>query len=133
MKLDNKQMLVCNVYRPPDAKVEWMDEMAVMFEHGVQVGKPVVVIGDLNCDLLHPNLGTCRLGMIRAEYGLTQKVKVPTRVTVNPSTQIDLLFTTHPDELHHVRCDDPGLRDHSLIYGLLKSKVRAKKHTQSGM
>lgn len=35
---------------------EWMDEMAVMIEHGVQVGKPVVVIGDLNCDLLHPNL-----------------------------------------------------------------------------
>ena len=124
MKLDNKQMLVCNVDRPPDAKVEWMDEMAVMIEHGVQVGKPV---------LLHLNLGTCRLGMIMAEYGLTQMVKVPTRVTVNPSTQIDLLFTTHPDELHHVRCDDPGLRDHSLIYGLLKSKVRAKKHTQSGM
>ena len=64
-----------------------------------------------------------------AEYGLTQMVNVPTRVTENSSTQIDLLFTTHPDELQHVGCDDPGLSDRSLIYGLLKSKVRAKKHT----
>ena len=38
VKLDKRQMLVCNVYRPPDAKAEWMDEMAVMIEHGVQVG-----------------------------------------------------------------------------------------------
>ena len=59
VKLDKRQILVCNVYRPPDTKAEWMDELAVMVEHGVQAGKMVVVLGDLNCDLLHPNLGAC--------------------------------------------------------------------------
>ena len=60
---------------------------------------------------------------------MTQMVMDPTTVTENSSTQIDLLFTTLPEEFQHVGCDDLGLSDHSLIYGLMKSKVLAKKHT----
>ena len=41
-------MLVYNFYRLPDAKAEWMDKIAVMIEHAVQVWKPAVVMGDLN-------------------------------------------------------------------------------------
>ena len=113
--MSKMRMLVCNVYRPPDVKAEWMDELAGMIEHGVQEGKTVVVLGDFNCDMLRPNSHACRLGMVMSEYGLEQLGIGPTRVTENSSTQIDLLSS---EVFQHVDSEDPGLSDHSLIYGL---------------
>ena len=46
----------------------------------------VVVLGDFNCDMLQPNSSGRRLQMIMAEYGLTQLIDGPTRVTEIPST-----------------------------------------------
>ena len=80
VKTSNMQMLVCNVYRPPDARAKWIDEVAGMIERGVQEGKTVVVLGDFNCDMLHPNSHACRLETIMSEYGLEQLGNGPTRV-----------------------------------------------------
>ena len=114
-------------YRPPDAKAEWIDEVAGMIEHEVQEGKTVVVLGDFNCDMLHPNSHACRLEMVMSEYGLKQLGNGPTRVTENPSTQIDLLFSMNSEVFQHVDSEDPGLSDHSLIYGLLKCRAQRNK------
>ena len=127
VKTSKMRMLVCNVYRPPDAKAEWIDEVAGMIEHAVQEGKTVVVLGDFNCDMLRPNSHACRLGMVMSEYGLEQLGNGPTRVTENSSTQIDLLFSTSSEVFQHVDSEDPGLSDHSLIYGLLTCRVQGNK------
>ena len=55
-------------------------------------------------------------------------VNGPTRVTEETSTQIDLLFTTDVELVQKVGCEQPGLSDHSLIYGQLSGKVERKKH-----
>ena len=51
-----------------------------------------------------------------ADYSMTQMVMDPTTVTENSSTQIDLLFTTLPEEFQHVGCDDLGLSDHIVSF-----------------
>ena len=89
----------------------------------------MVMMGDFNCDMMCPNSSACRLAMVMSEYGLTQMVNGPTRVTEDSSTQIDLLFTTNMDLFQRVGCEEPGLSDHSLIFGLLTSKVERKRHT----
>ena len=129
VKLRRKQLLVCNIYRPPDAKAEWMESLQEMVEYGIQEKKPTIMMGDFNCDMLRSNSSTVRLTMMMSEYGLTQMVNCPTRVTANSSTQIDLLFTTDVELIERVGCEEPGLSDHDLIYGQLTSKVDRKTHT----
>ena len=63
------------------------------------------------------------MGMVMSEYGLEQLGNGPTRVTENSSTQIELLFSTSSEVFQHVDSEDPGLSDHSLIYGLLTCRV----------
>ena len=115
VKLRRKQLLVCNIYRPPDAKAEWMESLQEMVEYGIQEKKPTIMMGDFNCDMLCSNSSTVRLTMMMSEYGLTQMVNCPTRVTANSSTQIDLPFTTDVELLERVGCEEPGLSDHDLI------------------
>ena len=103
--------------------------MQEMVEYGIQEKKPTIMMGDFNCDMLRSNSSTVRLTMMMSEYGLTQMVNCPTRVTANSSTQIDLLFTTDVELLERVGCEEPGLSDHDLIYGQLTSKVDRKTHT----
>lgn len=90
VKLKKKKLLVCNIYRPPDAKIEWMEHLQEMVEIGIQEKKPTIIMGDFNCDMLSLNSSTVRLKIIMSEYGMTQMVKCPTRVTATSSTQIDL-------------------------------------------
>ena len=55
VKLLRKQLLVCNIYRPPDAKAEWMESLQEMVEYGIQEKKPTIMMGDFNCDMLRSN------------------------------------------------------------------------------
>ena len=86
VKGGSESLLVCNVYRPPNANAEWMDGVEAMIENALTGGMTVVVLGDLNCDMLQPNSSGRRLQMMMAEYGLTQLIDGPTRVTENSST-----------------------------------------------
>ena len=106
-----------------------MENLQEMVECGIQEKKSTIMMGDFNCDVLHPNSSTVRLTMIMNEYSLTQMVNCPTRVTANSSTQIDFLFTTDEELIVQVGCEELGLSDHDLIYGQLISKIDRKTHT----
>ena len=114
MKGGGESLLVCNVYRPPNANAEWMDDVEAM---------TVVVLGDFNCDMLRPNSSGRRLQMMMAEYGLTQLIDGPTRVTENSSTMLDLLFSTDAGIFEYVGCEELSLSDHDLVFGRLRRKV----------
>ena len=121
VKLRKTKLLICNVYRPPDAKASWMDSMAVMVEKAVAEKAPVVIMGDFNCDMLLHDSKCVKLEDMMSDYGLLQMVREPTRVTQTSRTQIDLMFTTDDigAVLGRVGCLELGLSDHSLIYGVV--------------
>lgn len=50
----------------------------------------VVMLGDLNCDFMSPNPRANKLVSVMEEYGLTQMIDGPTRITQNSDSQIDL-------------------------------------------
>ena len=121
VKLRKTNLLICNVYRPPDAKASWMDSMVVMVEKAVAEKAPVVIMGDFNCDMLLNDSKCVKLEDMTSDYGLVQMVREPTRVTQTSRTQIDLMFTTDDigAVLDRVGCLELGLSDHSLIYGVV--------------
>ena len=128
MKGRGESLLVCNVYRPPNANAEWMDDVEAMIENALTVRMTVVVLGDFNCDMLRPNFSGRRLQMMMAEYGLTQLIDGPTRVTENSSAMLDLLFSTDIRIFEYVGCDELSLSDHDLVFGRLRRKVRKIQH-----
>lgn len=82
-----------------------------MIKCSVLERKPVIMMGDFNCDMLQPNSYACKLAMVMFEYGLSQMVNGPTRVTEEASTKIDLLFTMDVELVQKVGCEEPGLSD----------------------
>ena len=58
-----------------------------------------------------------------SEYGLLQMISCPTRVTANSASLIDLFFTSDPDLVRDVGCEEFGLSDHGMIFGALDIKV----------
>ena len=105
VKLNKRSILICNIYRPPDAKVEWVENLQEVIECGIQEKKSTIMMGDFNCEMLHLKSSTVRLTTVMSEYGVTQMMNCPTRVTANSST---LLFTTHVELLEQVGSEKPG-------------------------
>ena len=132
LKLKKSQILFCNLYRPPSSTSEWMDNVTVMIEKANLENLPLVVCGDFNCDMLSLPTQSKRLQVIMSNYGLTQLVTDPTRVTRNTESMIDLLYTTNPEMFDRMVCHDLGISDHSLILGAINSTTgqRAQKFRQ---
>ena len=57
-------LLIGNVYRPPNAPAAWMDGLEAMLERVVQEKLDVVLLWDLNCNLLKPDHRAVKLGMV---------------------------------------------------------------------
>ena len=82
-------------------------------------GKEYYLMGDLNCNMLSSslnNVNTQALLNITDIYNLKQLINEPTRVTPVSSTLIDVIFTSHPDNVSCSGVSHVGISDHSLIY-----------------
>ena len=83
VKIRKLQVLICNVYRPPDALAALMDSLAVILKRAVHEKLSVVMLGDFNCDLMSPNPRANKLALVMEEYGLVKMIDGPTRITQN--------------------------------------------------
>ena len=120
VRAENGILLICNVYRPPDAQEEWMQDFAVMMVKAANEKGDRIVFGDFNCDVLKSDSCTNKLLGIGLEYGLVQLINCPTRVTEATATTIDLMFTSVPMLLTKFGCEEVVLSDHAwanLWYG----------------
>lgn len=81
VKMRRLHVLICYVYRPPDALAAWMNRLAFILDRAVQEKLSVMMLGGFNCDFLSPNSRANKLALVMEEYGLVQMVDGPTRVT----------------------------------------------------
>ena len=92
-----KKVLVVGMYRPPGLlKATWEHEINDILLRLTQRYESIMLIGDLNCDLSRPDKGAKEgktLMDLMDVYGLTNLIKVPTRVVVESSLLIDVILT----------------------------------------
>ena len=112
-------ILVCNVYRPPDAPAVWFDDFASMMEKAAGERAERIVLGDFNCNMMMRDSTSLKLEGATMEYGLLQVMNCPMRVTETTESMIDLTFTSEPEILKSVGCEEVALSDHGLIYSIL--------------
>ena len=124
-----KPLLIGCCYRPPNARINYLDDICVMFDKVCDLDYEIHILGDLNinwsvdgCPLKDKLLAIANVG------NLVQIVDKPTRVCLSnmgsvTATCIDHVFTN----VSHF-CSKPlsipvGFSDHNLIAYVRKTKV----------
>ena len=108
-------MLICCVYRPPSQHA-FFDKFLSECEAAQMHCPRLSVLGDVNVDLLKSSCSLTKLFLsIMKQLQLTDLVCVPTRVTINSSSQIDVLLTTDVHCFDATRVYPFSGSDHCLI------------------
>ena len=88
--------------------------------------KKSITVGDTKCDLHnhnhtknlnnHNHNHTKHLNTLMNNFGLTERIKEPTRITVSTQTLIDHITTNRPNFVLHSGVIHCGISDHDSIY-----------------
>lgn len=118
----SRPFIVSFIYRPPDSLVSWNSKFVDHVEQCSAVCGELMFLGDFNINLLEPNLKKRWFKNI-AQFGLTQFIEEPTRVTETTATLIDHIYSNRSINIRSssvVRCT---LSDHYLVWATRKIGV----------
>ena len=118
----SKNILLGTVYRPPVGSQFLSTDFNSEFEESINKAaaeeKEIILMGDLNANFMpHQRCdGVSKdLKDIFKRTGMSQLIKEPTRTTQSSNTLIDVILSTHPQNVP-LSCVIPlGLSDHSMI------------------
>ncbi len=121
----HKSFIVCVAYRPPDSQVSCIrEELKPRCIEALLMGKQVVIMGDLNCNLLNPSCVEAKvLTDTFSELNMTQLIKDPTRITSHSRSLLDVIMISCPLIVKDSGVVDIGISDHSMVFCTLKLKA----------
>ena len=132
VKSQSQTWLVACIYRPPD-KNYFHNLLNETLEKIWSSRKNILILGDLNSDMLFNGKTTeekylgKRLRNILSTYSLKNVIREPTRICQNAQTIIDLIITSHPENINTTGVSHLGISDHSLVYANLRMRKDKKK------
>ena len=131
LKLGNSWLMVCGAYRPPSTRRSlWMEDLYKLFEYALSSCDDLLVLGDLKCDLLHPQnnggegsdlLDLCDI------FNLECLLNEPTRVSSTSKTLIDVILTNNKGRFLSTGTLEPHISDHRLIYTVMRISLTRKR------
>ena len=118
---------VCVLYRPSDTS-KYLDrnfesDFSDMVNTSVSENKELILMGDLNADYLNTSKNKEVKRIIKG-HGLKQIIKKPTRVTKDTSTLIDIIATTHEQNVRKQMIRPNSLSDHDLVGVIIKKNCQ---------
>ena len=127
---NTKSLLVCNIYRPPITSNHLHPEFEAAFEDMINSStcenKETILIGDMNADYLQ-QWKKRNIKRIISTSGLKQLIEKPTRVTKDSSTLIDIIATTHEQNIVKTMTYANSISDHDLVGMIMKKNNRKFK------
>ncbi|CAB4034843.1 Hypothetical predicted protein, partial [Paramuricea clavata] len=120
----SKSLLVCVSYRPPDSPLDCFEKyFNPNYVHALTMGKLIILLGDLNCDMLKPTPGSASLIKTTKELNLNQLIKSPTKITESSQTLVDVIFVSSPRLVVNSGVIETCISDHFPVYVSLKLKT----------
>ena len=122
-----KNILLCNIYRPPEGKVELaIQHLENALKQLRKSNMEIIMLGDLNIDYKNkqtPNYK--KLIFFQKSNSLQQHIKTATRHTAKSSTVLDIALTSSP---HIIAAGtiNINISDHQPIY-IIRKKERNNK------
>ena len=117
----SKPILLGTVYRPPDMKAAYIENLDLLFENTTSLYDDIVIVGDFNLDI-SKHLNSNKIKKLSNHSNLKQLINDYTRITENTKSKLDLAFVSKPDKVSSSGVHSLGLSDHSLIYLIRKNK-----------
>lgn len=93
-----KSLVVCVTYRPDDSPLSsFEDILKPNYIQAALLNKPIVILGDLNCDCLRVSRPESKaLQCFSDELNLSQLIKSPTRITDTTESLLDVILVSSP-------------------------------------
>ena len=87
---------MCSVYRPPSAKVDWVDSFAEEIDKSLADFDEIYIMGDINFDTKNGIISNKSWKQVTELNDLHQIITSCTRVTARSETLIDHVYATCP-------------------------------------
>ena len=115
------------MYRPPASKNTYFNNILHQLDNVFSLNEKIVLIGDLNFNYKFNETLSCNpLHQIEILYNMRQLITVPTRVTLNTSTLIDVIFSNDYQSHGETGVYETAVSDHYLIFTVY-CKINATK------
>ena len=75
-----ESFLLCVTYKPPDSDIACFEDFRDRYTQALVYGLPILVVGDLNCDLLVSSSKSKTLNNLWTSLNMNQLITQPTRV-----------------------------------------------------
>ena len=134
IKIGRRQFAYITAYKPPSVDNNtFKRELCDLLDEANSLSDNVICTGDLNSDILHPldnhKEGQCLLDMCDI-YDLDSLINVPTRISKNRESCLDVILTNIPAFAKDSGVIHTGLSDHDLVYTVLNTRnTRSKVET----
>ena len=126
MQEKGNPILIGNMYRPPDSRVEYNDRLEEFIDNVLQECKEIILLGDFNKNLL-PGTANNEWENFMLSLGLSQMISEPTRVTNSSSTLIDHIYTSYEENISSVRVCKLTINENYAVFGNRKIKFSINK------
>ncbi len=127
-----KPILVCHMYRPPDATNVWLEALDSVLEKVQVSNMELIMMGDFNVDLLKESPLKDNFLAITESFQLAQLIEDPTRtatrkdkitgIETNSTTLIDHVYTSCPSRIPMSKVLHVSLSDHFGILTVYTNK-----------
>ena len=119
-----RSVVICISYRPPDCPLSCFEELLKpSYIQALTMNKPIVALGDLNCNTLKESPESKALSNFVSETNLRQIITTPTRITDTCESLIDVILVSSPDLVHARSVINTPISDHLPVYVELKLKL----------
>ena len=119
-----KSLVVCVTYQPPDCPLAcFQNLLKPSYVTALTMNKPIIILGDLNCNILKQCPENKLLTDISEELNLNQIINVPTRITDCSQSLIDVILISNPDLVCDSGVVDTAISDHFPVFATLKLKL----------
>ena len=106
-------IIVICIYRSPDGQIgTFFDKLEKIIQRLIEKHKTLILCGDWNINLLQSSPHTKELNDLFLRYNLKSLVNVPTRITKNTASLLDVVITNEVKYVNSILVMDLGLSDH---------------------
>ena len=120
---------MCTTYRPDDCPVSpFEDTLKPTYMQALMLTKPIMILGDLNCDLRKVCVESRALNNLLSEINLQLLSKHPTRITATTKSLLDLILVSCPQSVRGCSVINFSISDHLPVFVELKVKAPKPNH-----
>lgn len=107
-----QKTIILGVYRPPNSPSSWFDNFNKLIMTVTTQG-PIIIMGDLNCDILQPNIHSTKLLMTSLVLASTVIPRAePTRIGTHSATCLDIIAISEDFECRKYGTGSLSASDH---------------------